>query len=441
MIILVILVVLTLLFFALSVKKVRGDQRVLLLRFGKPKKLKKPGLRIRLKWVDEWVVYPTKEHCLAYERIKMFTKKGTWGGEFLTEYEKFLADFEKVKKEIKELEDKKEISLEEKKRLAELKNEYEKMAAKENEERERYKKKAEDYDVAEITVSATLYFWWPQEEDDIKECFKFGPSPGNPEDPKYIERLKKEFEDVIMGSLREIVGDMTWGEVISRREQIAKRLKERLMEPGSPFEKAKIKNFYIVISELDLPDDLKKLLTKRQEERLKAEAAHHVAERLRLEIGEAVGMATTTLQRYKFPQEKAQDVAVERHGDILAAREGELKRIQWMTKDGGRCASSSILNTDIAQVIAQTAVAVREILKTNEKEKKSEPNEEKKIKEEEDKPTKPEEEIEKILSQKILTKKDLARLRENLAKLPEREKKEKLRYLAKKTATGEIKVI
>lgn len=355
-----VLAILGLIFLAVSIKTVRGDQRVLPLRFGKPKEVKDSGLRFCWKWIDKWIIYPTKEHCLSYDPIRMFTKKEKWGGPDLAKYEKYLAETERIKKEIGELEEKKELSPEEKNILAELKKEHQKMSKEEEEERKKYKQNAEEYDAAEIPVGATLYFWWP--DKDLKEAFQFGPSPGDPEDPKYIEKLKKEFEDVIMGSLREIVGDMTWGEVISRREQIAKRLKERLMESGSPFDRAKIKNFYVVISEVDLPEDLKKLLTRRQEEKLKAEAAEQTAQRLNLEIGAGIGRSAKTLQEiYNFPQEKAQDAAIERHGDILAAREGELKRIHWMTKSSGGnngCTTGRIN----PEVIAQAVVVAQEML-------------------------------------------------------------------------------
>lgn len=358
--------------FANSVKTVRGDQRALHLRFGEVKKVKMPGLRFCWKWIDQWVIYSTKEHCLPYEPLRMFTKKGSWGGPALVEYEKYLAETEEIKKEIKEIEEleksKKDLSSEERKALAEqkaeLKEKYQAKSQEEEQKRREYKKEAEEYDSAEIPVGATLYFWWPTEEEDLKQAFQFGPSPGDPEDPKYIEKLKKEFEDVIMGSLREIIGDMTWGEVVSRREQIAKRLRERLMEPESPFDRAKIKQFYVVISEVDLPENLKKLLTRRQEEKLKAEAAKQTAQRLNLEIGEGIGRAAKTLQKmYKFPQEKAQDAAIERHGDILAAREGEFKRIQWMTKGSGGGDGGSIGGIK-PEVIAQAVVVAQEMLKT-----------------------------------------------------------------------------
>lgn len=309
-----------------SIRIIRGDQMALILRFGKPVRLGESGLRIIWKFIEEAVIYSKKAHILSYPSpgealIPMVTKKGTWGGERLEEYEKFLAELETLeeKEKLGELTEKEKKELEEKRKIKE-------------EEKRKYKETAEEYDSVVIYVGVTLVFWWPRTFENLKKAFENLPMPGDPADPHYIKRIKSEFEDLIVGNMREIVGNCTWEECIRRREILSKELLKRLSAKDSPFKKGGVEDFYLTISEIKLPPEIERLLSIKQQESFKRAAAEEVAQRVTKEIGNSISQITKVLEKAGFPREVAQQIAHERFRDLLSAREGELHTIHIITK-------------------------------------------------------------------------------------------------------------
>ncbi len=310
-----------------SVKIISASQVGILLRFGEIVSTCHPGLYFALIGIYNWMIYTRKQHILVYERIPVITKEGTYGGPKLSEYiAKKKAYYDKKQKAIKKGET---ASQKEKDELLLLKKDMEEFRAD-------YKNEAEAYERAQLHVGIAVYFRWPDSKEGLESAVNYGPSPGDPDNPDDLKKIREHFKDTVEGNIREICGTMTWGEVVENRIVIKIEMEERLNEDSSPFKVAGINDFHTVVSSVELPEELQRLLTKPQEERLKAKAAVEEAIAMQEKISGGIGKAARALEdEYKFSKEEAIAMAFERHGDFVAGQEGELVRIKFDGGSGG----------------------------------------------------------------------------------------------------------
>jgi regulator of protease activity HflC (stomatin/prohibitin superfamily) len=314
-----------------SVKIISASQIGVLLRFGEIVSICHPGLYFALIGIYKWMIYTRKQHILVYERIPVITKEGTYGGPKLSDYiAKKKAYYDKKKDVMKKGETATQKGKDE---LLLLKKDMEEFKAD-------YKNEAEAYERAQLHVGIAVYFRWPDSKEGLESAVNYGPSPGDPDNPDDLKKIREHFKDAVEGNIREICGTMTWGEVVENRLVIKIEMEERLNEESSPFRVAGIDNFHTVVSSVELPVELQRLLTKPQEERLKAKAAVEEAIAMQEKISGGIGKAARDLEnKYKFSKEEAIAMAFERHGDFVAGQEGELVRIKF---DGGNSGGQDI---------------------------------------------------------------------------------------------------
>ena len=206
------------------------------------------------------VVFPTYQLKLEYEVERPVTRRGWY--------------YPQLKK-IQETED----------RLAkagpEEKGRLENILQRERESLEEIKRKkpegeaefCESVELDRVTVG--VYLRYPSTSEGLQKALEV---LGGPRDQN---SLQTHYRDFVVGSVRELLGALPWRAVVENREYIARELRRRFSEPGSPFVLAGFSpdEIFVTVSLVDLPDSLAKLLSLPQEESLKAEAAKREAER------------------------------------------------------------------------------------------------------------------------------------------------------------------
>jgi regulator of protease activity HflC (stomatin/prohibitin superfamily) len=311
-----------------SVRVIKASQIGVLLRFGEIISINKPGIYFALKGIYSWLMYSQKQHALSYKGIKVITKEGKYGGPLLGDYSNLLVKIGEKKEKLSNTNSKQEKE-KIKKELADLEKEATRLKPE-------YKEKADLYERAQIEVDLAIYFRWPSDDEGLKNSVHYGPTPGDPDNPKDMERIAEHFGDAIEGNMRSIGGAMTWGEVIENRDLVKKKIEDRLNEDSSPFSIAGIGDFYAVVSGITLPPELQKLLTKPQEERIRAKAAEEEMSTMQRKIGGSIGESAKMLEKdYEFSPEEARRVAVERHGDFVAGEKGQLVRVKFDGESNG----------------------------------------------------------------------------------------------------------
>jgi len=399
---------------------------------GKPIAVHQSGPCLKVPRVlGKMVRFPTTQFELEYDITQAITQRSF----YYPEKREIVALEERIEKITEEMkEEKKPAILEEKKRqLDETREELDKAKKKLDEAKEKKEELAEFDEAVEIPkIGCTIYLRYSTDKSLIDTLKVLG-------GPKDREGLQAHYGGVVVGCFRDIAGTIPWRAVIENREYIVREMQKRFIEAGSPFMVAgfKAENIYVAMTVVDLPDALTNLLNLPQQENLKAMAAKKVAQRLRAEIGEGIGEAAKTLEKdYGFPTEKAQDAAIERHGDVLAAREGEFRRIQWMSKGEGS-GSGGINPATIAQIVT---VAQEMLKKPSEKPKPAEQGPAEPEKEPEKEEEDPRKEVEKLLSQKVLSPQDSKKLGENLKKLSKKERRGKLSEIFEKIIKKEVMI-
>jgi len=100
------------------------------------------------------------------------------------------------------------------------------------------------------------------------------------------------FEEISVGSLRVVLGNMTWREAIEKREEIRQQTEEEIKN-SEMFQKTGFSadDMSLVIQEIELPGELEGMLPKIDIERIEAEAAQFEAQQVSMEtIGTIVQM-------------------------------------------------------------------------------------------------------------------------------------------------------
>jgi regulator of protease activity HflC (stomatin/prohibitin superfamily) len=211
------IVVIVVVWIAFCVRIVSEDERAIKVFLGKPGITVSSGLRFIFWPFQKLVVYSTKQQELEIPERSVITKTGKFGDEGEKEENKHT------------------------------------------------------HGAASIIVKAVVYFFWP---DDLKQAVTKGPNPNSK------EKMIDFFEEATADALRVAAGGMTWRECIENRKKIAEKIHEILIgeDSGSPFAESGITKLYIVIKEIELPEDLKKAITEPEIARLKALAKEHEGE-------------------------------------------------------------------------------------------------------------------------------------------------------------------
>lgn len=199
----------------------------------------------------------------------------------------------------------------------------------------------ETYNAVTGTVNTSLYLSLPTDEGELKKCYNTLGS-FEPND------MAKHFDDAIFGAVRGAMGSQTWKESSEQREKIAKNVRDLLtvgeyagpkdtegnremdedqkIKSSNPFEKAGIKDWYLTITDLKWPKEIESALSRVEESRMNAEAAVFDAKANEQQM---LTLKTTIkkLVEDNIPMDIAAKMVFDRHGDLIVANKGELKKI------------------------------------------------------------------------------------------------------------------
>ncbi len=193
---------------AFCIRIVREDERAIKVFLGRPGKTVSSGLCLILWPLQKLIIYSTKQQELEIPKRSVITRTGDYG-----------------------------------------------------EGKEKH-----THGAARITIEAVIYFFWP---DDLKQAVAKGPNPTSK------EKMVDFFEEATADALRVAAGKMTWRECVENRKKMADEVRAILigsiLEPSnSPFAESGITKLYIVIKEIELPENLKEAITAPEVARLKA---------------------------------------------------------------------------------------------------------------------------------------------------------------------------
>lgn len=140
-----------------------------------------------------------------------------------------------------------------------------------------------EYGAQVLKVKLVMYLRFPQ--DNLIEALKA-------KIPTEDKALMDFFEEVAVGSLRVVLGGMTWREAIEKTEEIRQQTEEEIQN-SEMFKKTGFSadDMSLVIQEIELPPALKGTLPMMDIERLQAEAAKFNAEQVAVEtVGTIIRM-------------------------------------------------------------------------------------------------------------------------------------------------------
>jgi regulator of protease activity HflC (stomatin/prohibitin superfamily) len=219
-----------------SVKILRGDQMGVLERLGTPKEFRDSGLNFIIPFIDEIIVYPKKRFNFEY-RVKCFTRENP--------------------------------------------------------------NESEDYRGILVTLKITAYVNFPREKRNIDELpeekrreikQKMPQATKELTHPLIIIRrnniptsedgLKEYIGGIIEAITRSTVGEISYLQLITQKKEVEKKLREHLTDPEGELIKSGFspKGLSIVISEIELPDELESKISLYEIEKQEAKAAPWEAE-------------------------------------------------------------------------------------------------------------------------------------------------------------------
>ena len=182
-------------------------------------------------------------------------------------------------------------------------------------------------------VNTALYLILPEEEDDLIECYRRLENFSK-------ENIKNHFNEATFGAVRVAIGNMTWKECSENRKKIEKGAKEILdNEAESPFNRAKITNWYLAITDIKWPEEIEKALALVDQRQMESEAAEFVALAHKKEIGDSLVGIREALEKGNFSKEILDETASQTFRDKQAG--SGLRRYTWNSEGKGEGKSGS----------------------------------------------------------------------------------------------------
>lgn len=142
-----------------------------------------------------------------------------------------------------------------------------------------------EYGAQVLKVRLVIYTRFPSSKDQLIEAFKARV-------PTEESALMDFFEEIAVGSLRVVLGNMTWRETIEQRNKIRSQT-EKAIQASKMFKKTGFSKAEtsLVIQEIELPPGLERALPTMDIQRLEMEASKYEASQVATEtVGTAIQM-------------------------------------------------------------------------------------------------------------------------------------------------------